>query len=417
MNILRVIASMDPSTGGPCQGIRNSISALKEVGIQNEVVSLDDPSVAFPIKDAFPIHKLGPSKKPWNHSPKLAPWLLDNLGRFDAVIVHGLWQYHSYATQKAVQTFRRQSKRNQQEKSKMPKLFVMPHGMLDPYFQRAPGRKLKAIRNWVYWKLIEARVVNQADGLFFTCEEELRLARTTFNPYHPKKEINVGYGVPEPKLCTPALLEAFLNKLPVLRGQPYFLFLSRLHDKKGVDLLINAYADVVEKTTKLSSISDAKVSTDTHNSFPRLVIAGPGKETPYGQKLQDLVNSNPQISDKVFFPGMLTGDDKWSAFYGCEAFVLPSHQENFGISVVEALACGKPVLISDQINIWREIDSFKGGIVQPDTQVGTTQLLDNWLNLAKTEELVMGRQARATYESYFAIEPAANRLVEAIATN
>lgn len=81
---------MDPSSGGPCQGIRNSIPELEKLGVQNEVVSLDDPTASFVREDTFPIHLLGPAKNPWAYNPKLIPWLLENLPRFDAVIVHGL---------------------------------------------------------------------------------------------------------------------------------------------------------------------------------------------------------------------------------------------------------------------------------------------------------------------------------------
>ena len=93
------------------------------------------------------------------------------------------------------------------------------------------------------------------------------------------------------------------------------------------------------------------------------MIAGPGLDTAFGREMRQLAESLcPQPSTltpqpAVFFPDMLTGDAKWGALYGCEAFVLPSHQENFGIAVVEALACGKPVLISNQVNIWREIEA------------------------------------------------------------
>ena len=127
---------MDPSHGGPCQGIRNSIPALERLGIQNEVLSLDDPKAPFLAKDSFQIHALGPSRGPWGHSSNLIPWLDTNLNRFDIVIIHGLWQYYSYATWKAVRRFKKMSQPS--KVARLPKLFVMPHGMLDPYFQRAP---------------------------------------------------------------------------------------------------------------------------------------------------------------------------------------------------------------------------------------------------------------------------------------
>jgi glycosyltransferase involved in cell wall biosynthesis len=378
---------MDPSYGGPCQGIRNIVPSLENLGIHNEVVSLDDPSASFLGTDAFPIHALGPPKGPWKYSSKLAPWITENLNRFDVVIIHGLWLYYSFATSRAVL--------NSDKSEKRPKLFVMPHGMLDPYFQKAPDRKLKALRNWLYWKLIEGKVINTADAVFFTCEAELILAREPFSPYHPKSEVNVGYGIQSPPDYTQTMREAFLKKCPEVKDQPYILFLSRIHEKKGVDLLIKAYTKIAVEGT------------------PKLVIAGPGLDSPYGTELQHLV-SQSDAKDSIFFPGMLSGDSKWGAFYGSEAFILPSHQENFGIAVVEALACGKPVLISNQVNIWREIEVAGGGIVADNTLLGTTQLLGRWERLSRDAKLSMGNQARSAFEKNFAIGPAARRIMEAI---
>ena len=96
------------------------------------------------------------------------------------------------------------------------------------------------------------------------------------------------------------------------------------------------------------------------------------------------------------------------------AFILPSHQENFGIAVVESLACAKPVLISNQVNIWREIEEAEGGIIADDTMLGTQSLLESWKRLPGGDRLSMGVKARHAFEKNFAIEPAARRLAEAI---
>lgn len=398
MNILRIIGSMDPASGGPCQGIRNSCNELQKMGVHNEVVCLNAPDAEFLGKDAFPIHALGPNKGPWNYAAMLIPWLSENLGRFDAVIVHGLWLYPSYAAIKALQRFKAKASGSE----KVPRIFVMPHGMLDPYFQKAEGRKLKALRNWLYWKIIESDVVKKADGVLFTCQAELELARTTFSPYQPSREINVGYGIVTPPPFTPAMRNAFLDKCPGLGEQPYWLFLSRIHQKKGVDLLIEAYKTILLKQSEFGV------------EIPKLVVAGPKLETAYGQKIKQMVADDPLLKKNVFLPGMLTGDAKWGAFYGCDAFALPSHQENFGIAVVEALACGKPVLISDQVNIWREIEAANCGIVTPDTLAGTEQALTSWLRLSTAEKEKMEQRARTTFEREFAIPAAAQRLWEAM---
>src|SRR5688572_10353779 len=224
MNVLHVSPGMDPKLGGVCQAVRIIISGLTELGVNNEVVSLDAANSAFLNQDSFQVHAVGGGTGPWSHNPNLIPWLINNCSRFDAVIVHGLWLYYGYGVRKAMQRLT----------SRSPKLFVMPHGMLDPYFQRAPGRKLKAIRNWFYWKLIEGNVVNKADGIFFTCEEELLLAREPFRPYLPQRELNVKYGIENPPENSWEMREAFLRRCPQAYDKPYILFLSRIHEKKGV---------------------------------------------------------------------------------------------------------------------------------------------------------------------------------------
>ncbi|OYP34113.1 glycosyltransferase [Rhodopirellula sp. MGV] len=400
---------MDPSTGGPCQGIRNLVPSLEAIGVQNEVACLDDPDSPPSVSDPFPVHRLGQGRGPWAYCPGLVPWLDQNIQRFDAVLIHGLWLYHSYATTKAV-------RQSNARTGKSTPVFVMPHGMLDPWFQRDPSRKLKAYRNWVYWKVLEKKVVSSADAMLFTCQRELELAREPFRPYKPRCELNVGYGVASPPQFDVSMSQKFADACPALAGRNYLLFLSRIHAKKGVDLLLRAYADLVLKATE-------RESGDSSKSIPALVIAGP-LDDEYAQQMQRLAREldllPPEASTAsssgplVCFPGMLQGDTKWGAFYGCDAFVLPSHQENFGIAVVEALACGKPVVISNQVNIYSEIEQAGAAIVDDDSIVGVTRSLERWLSLDAGQRRVMSNAARACYEERYLPISAARRLVDAL---
>jgi glycosyltransferase involved in cell wall biosynthesis len=109
------------------------------------------------------------------------------------------------------------------------------------------------------------------------------------------------------------------------------------------------------------------------------------------------------------------GDAKWGALYACDAFVLPSHQENFGIAVAEALACAKPVLISDKVNIWRELAKDSCGLIKPDTLSGTTELLNGWLALKTADRAAMAVQARQTFDKRYTIQASANALLGTMA--
>jgi glycosyltransferase involved in cell wall biosynthesis len=479
MNVLRITASMDPAMGGPPQGIRNSIAELERLGIRNEAVCCDAPDAAWLGKDSFPVHALGPGKYGFAYTPKLGPWLEENLPRFDAVIVHGLWLWPSVCATRAVA--RERARRKEQktghgltrmkedrserlaadrtgggadcrmtstagglssEKSDVPeslnaqpstfnskqlRCFVMPHGMLDPWFQRDKSRRVKAVRNWFYWWLVERGVVNSADALLFTCQQELELARTTFGGYRPKREINVGYGIAEPPAFEPKMQEAFAARCPDLNGRPYLLFMSRVHPKKGVDLLVRAYARV--RGEVLRGLKDQETKRLKDLELPDLVVAGPSWDSDYGREVRGLIDeANRSIASTeqrtlptansacVHAVDMLQGDAKWGALYGCEAFVLPSHQENFGIAVVEALACGKLVLISDQVNIWREIVDDGAGLGEEDTEEGVEKLLRKFFERPVTsEELRVTRGTpRECYLKRFAIGPAVALLARAL---
>ncbi|WP_447641634.1 glycosyltransferase [Paracnuella aquatica] len=179
-----------------------------------------------------------------------------------------------------------------------------------------------------------------------------------------------------------------------LTDSPYLLFLSRIHPKKGIDLLIRAYLELKKEMPLL----------------PKLVIAGPGLDTEYGKQILEQAASCTDI----IFPGMLSGNAKWAAFYGCEAFILPSHQENFGIAIVEALACGKPVIITDKVNIWREIEKGGGGLISNDTYDAVFHTLQQWICKSPAEKQTMADRAARTYQELYAIEKAADHFFEAM---
>ena len=118
------------------------------------------------------------------------------------------------------------------------------------------------------------------------------------------------------------------------------------------------------------------------------------------QRLKRLTNEL-NLGKTITFSGMLTGNLKWGAFAAAEAFILPSHQENFGIAVVEALACGTPVLISNKINIWREIVNDACGFAAEDDVAGTRRLIERWLATPTPERREMAARRAALFREPF----------------
>jgi glycosyltransferase involved in cell wall biosynthesis len=208
----------------------------------------------------------------------------------------------------------------------------------------------------------------------------------------------VNYGTTITDVAKTAKPGDFYNEYPELESKRLFLFLSRIHEKKGCDLLIQAFAKV------------AKSNPDLH-----LVMAG-----PYQTGLQaDLrkIADDYGIENRITWTGMIKNEVKWGAMKAAEVFILPSHQENFGIAVAEALAVGTPVLISNKVNIWREIKEMNAGLVEDDTLEGTQKLIQTWLDLSEDEKQAIKQKTVACYEQKFDIAQSAKNIIGLIRTH
>jgi glycosyltransferase involved in cell wall biosynthesis len=379
MKILRSTHTVNPALGGPIESIRQSSAALVRRGHEVEIISLDGPGDPWLREFTVPVHALGPGRGSYGYAPPFSNWIKERRAEYDAVIVHGLWQYSSFGVWRALH-------------GTQTPYYVFPHGMLDPWFKRT--YRTKHFKKLLYWPWGEYRVLRDAAAVLFTSEEERRLARQSFALYRCNEKV-VNYGTAAP-VNLEAAREKFFEAFPQLRGQRFFLFLGRLHEKKGCDLLIEAFLE-------LRNSSDAP---------SHLLMAGPCSDDSYLRRLRQMALAS---GDSIIFPGMLTGDAKWGALSAAEAFVLPSHQENFGIAVAEALACGTPVLISNKINIWREIEADAAGLVENDDRAGTANLLKRWLATPPAARAIMRENARKCFAARFEIERATDSLLEVIA--
>ena len=389
MRLLRSIHSLNPAGGGPVEHIRRISPVLRELGHMAEILCLDGPDV--PWLEDFPItvHALGLSWGGYGYTRRLYSWLRLNHHRYDAVIVHGLWQYNGFGVWRALN-------------GAGTPYYIYPHGMLDPWFKRT--YPIKHLKKRLYWKLAEYRLLRDARAVLFTCEEEQRLARLSFHPYCCRERV-VNYGTAAPPENFQEHKTGFFQKFPQLTGKKILLFLGRIHPKKGVDLLIRAFGDLIT--------DERKPKTDEGNLH--LVIAGPCADPAYLESLKRMGKSNgPAAEDGITWTGLLQGDLKWGAIATADTFILPSHQENFGIAVAEALATGTPVLISNKVNIWREVLEDKAGFVEDDTLEGTDRLIKRWLAQETGSWEDMGRKAKDCFRNRFEIHKAAESLVNVI---
>jgi len=382
MRILHSIRSVNPAGGGPIEAVKQLAAVNGRAGHVIEVMSLDCPDDPW-VKDfPLPCHAMGPAKGSFGYSGRLVAWLREHRRDYDAVVVDGIWQYNAFGVWRAL-------------RGTDTPYFVFTHGMLDPWFKRT--YPLKHFKKWLYWPWGDYRVLRDARAVFFTCEEERLLARQSFWLYRCNERI-VTLGTAGPGRGDPdAQRSAFLERFPQTRDKACLLFLGRVHIKKGTDLLLEAFAELLR---------EPKSGTDRQH----LVIAGPDDHA-YAQEMKALA-VRLGIQEYVTWTGMLSGDLKWGAFYHAEAFVLPSHQENFGIAVAEALACGRPVLISDKVNIWREIAEDRAGLVENDDRAGATRLLRNWMEMSVTAKTEMGQRAADCFARRFHIEASARSLID-----
>ena len=375
MRILHMIDSFSPDRGGPPEAVKQLLKAYAAEGAESEVVCLDKPDEPFLRDIPCKVHALGQSH--WGKfafSPRLWQWLRANAGRYDAIVMNGIWTFPGVALLFAT----RRSKTS---------YGIFVHGALDPWFNRQ--YPLKYVKKLLYWPLQHA-VLRGAKAVFFTNAVERDLARSSFRPAEWKSVV-VPYGITGPDengSRAAREIEAFHQKLPEVRARCYLLFLARLHEKKGCDLLLEAFAELRGMAPEVD-----------------LVIAGPdhaGMESKLKERAEQL-----GVTSRVHWPGMIGGKAKWGALRACDALVLPSHQENFGIAVVEALAVGRPVLISRKVNIWSEIQCDGVGLTDEDTLQGTLRLLSRWFALAPDEKKAMANRARRCFNARFSMRETA----------
>lgn len=370
--LLQVVRTLRAETGGVAAAARGIADQLRARGHDVTFASLDPADRGAADVLAFGRHSEG-----YGYAAHFTPWLREHRGQFDAVLVHGMWQYPGLGTWRALRG------------SSTP-YHVFCHGMNDPWFKRA--YPLKHAKKWLYWPWAEYRVLRDARSVLFTTDEERRLARESFSLYRAVEKV-VPLGVPTPPSASAALTAAWRAVAPQVADRPFLLFFGRVHVKKGLEELFHAYAATPD--------------------LPDLVVAGPCADASYQASLVSLA-AKLGLSARVHWVPMVTGDAKWGALHAAEAFVLTSHQENFGVAVVEALACGRPALITDPVNVARDIAADGAAYTAPDTVAGATELLRRWQATPRDERARMSEAARRCHARRYSPDIATGALLAAL---
>lgn len=364
MKVLHVIPAIASCYGGPSKVVLDTCRALRGVGVDAEIATTNadgEGNIAIPkesptLVEDVPVYFFE-RQYPWRYkfSWDLTKWLKANATRYDLLHIHAVF---SYSTSAAAFYARKYS---------VPYV-VLPHGMLAPW----PVRK-----NWllkkIYLKAIEQKNLERAAAVHFTAEEELQMSviRGASN------------------FVLPCIVDFTLNHngvRPALNSSRLqILFLSRIDPKKGIDILI-----------------DALRILDREGRDFDLVLAGSGDQK-YEERVKSMIKS-AGLSTKTKITGFVEGDEKTNLFETSDIFVLPSHHENFGIAVVEAMAAGIPVVISDRVNIHNDIREANAGVVIPATVDDLTSALRQLMESPELRQKIGSNGLRLVEERYSSIE-------------
>ena len=340
MRVLHVIPSVAERSGGPATAIVPMCRALQHEGVEVLLVTTDAglnlstpsggehngvPAIIFP-------SQLGESFK---YSRPLTSWLHANIHQFSVAHIHAVFNHSSVAAAHVCR------------KAGIPYI-VRPLGTLEPW-----SMSQKPVRKHLFWQVSGKGMLRRAAAVHYTTDAEKVSTERLLGLNHGRV---IALGIETNLTAAAEVTQHF----PEFANEPYALVLSRLHRKKGLDVLIDAFLALVE-TPRFARW--------------RLVIAGDGPPD-YVSKLKGMVSTSAH-PDSVAFTGWLDGAKKDALLSGASLLVLPSYQENFGLCVLEALSHSVPVLVSPHVNLAREIVLANAGwIATINKEALTTRLAE-----------------------------------------
>ncbi len=379
MRVLIVCPYYYPATcyGGPVWSVHDTAKGLLNRGVETVVLTTSanapkDGASRVETVDGVRVHYHCRFRRSgWYLSTALARTVAEMAPGFDLLFVQGVW---TWPTAAGCAIARHLGK----------SCIITPHGSFDPWALGYRGAKKR-----LYLSLVERRNLSRADAVHCLTSREADQVRTIAP--QARCEVIPNAAMIFPGDLTAAGRTAFAGRFPSLSGKRVALFLSRIHQKKGLDLLVPAFARVVARFP------------DAH-----LVIAGPD-EGGYRATVERLIERYA-IGATVTFTGLLNGQDKLAAFDRAEVFVLPSYSEGLPVAVLEALAFGKPVVVTDPCNITDEIRGADAGLVVDTTVQAVAEGLMTML-ADPDRARAMGEAGSRLVKERFSLEAVSGRLV------
>ena len=379
LRVLHVIPSVGPLRGGPSVVVRTMARGLADAGLDVHVAATDDNGpgrLSFPhalpvVEDAVTYHYFPRQTGFYGVSWPLGRWLARHVREYDLVHIHALFSFAAVAA--AYCTAR----------AGVPYV-VRPLGTLSRWGMERRRPWLKRLS----FALVERRILRGAARIQYTSEQE-RIEATELGL--SERHTVVPLGIDLAPFATLPSRGWRRERVPGWAGRPLALFLSRLDPKKGLDVVLAALARARARRSDLA-----------------LVIAGSG-DTRFEQGLRQRAE-RLGVADSVHWAGFLSGQEKLAALADADLFVLPSYSENFGIAVVEAMAAGLPVVISDRVGIHREVAAARAGLVMAPEEEAVAEAM---LQLAPATGLraELGARGRELARCRFSLEAMRDGLI------
>jgi len=379
MRVLHVIPSLGASRGGPSFVMKTLARGLAESGVDVHIATTDDDGKGrLDVKHGVPIEDGGVTywffprqTRFYSVSWPLSRWLAMNVAGYDVVHIHALFSFPSVA---AAYWARR----------KKAPYVVRPLGTLNRWSiqNRRPLMKKLSLR------LLEVRILRAAAAVHFTSEQE----RLEAQDCCPTDNAVV---IPNPLDREDPAIDVTRGRLrsqyPALAERVWILFLSRIDPKKGLDLLLPAFA-------RLRALHPGAA----------LIVAGDG-DPGYVKSLRGLA-AKLGVEADIVWTGFITGEEKRAALTDCDVFALPSYSENFGVAALDAMASGLPLVVSDQVAIHKEIAEAGAGLVVPCSEDAVLEALVATVRDAPLR-FRLGRNARLAAQQ-FSVEKVVVRLLD-----
>lgn len=361
--VLSIIDSLNPKDGGPSHSLFDIALSNKQNNIQHDILYIGKKQKINDLS-GIKIIALNNSIFKYGISLRLIFWLYQNKNNYNLFIIHGLWQFITLLSRIIIPN----------------KYLVFTHGMLDPYFK---SEKFKSFKKKIYWNIFEKKNLLKAKFVLLNSIKEKKQINNTFVKTNGIKFKLINYGIYPKDINFKKSKLKFYSKFKFLKNYKLIVYIGRIHPKKGLDILIDAFEKIDNKRYILL------IAGDINNKYAKALI----------QKVKNKNNSK-----KIIFANFLKGEIKWGAISNAASTILPSHGENFGVSIAESLLAGTPVICSNKVGTSKQIKESNAGIIVKNNKLSLYQGIMKFINLSQKQKEKLSKNSITCFNKNFNIK-------------